>query len=173
MTNEAHTDNSASDGDALRRQLRDVASPVVVVNVLGDRGLDGATIGSFASVSLDPPMVSFNVSVGSALHRAMTRADRVAVQLLSDRQADVALAFSLPNANGADKLASVPHSIGDDGLPRFEGSVGTLSCTTVSLVEAGDSVVVIATVDSVASGRADAPLLYYQRKYVGVDRLSP
>ena len=48
-------------GEDLRAVMRHVASPVTIVTVDTPEGAKGITIGSFTSVSLDPPLISFNV----------------------------------------------------------------------------------------------------------------
>ena len=70
-----HPEAVRATGAALRAMLQRVASPVVVVTVTTGDETRGATIGSFASVSLDPPLVSFNVTHGTQLHAALAADD--------------------------------------------------------------------------------------------------
>lgn len=165
-----HPDAVAATGDALRETLRAVASPVVVVTV-GDGGAEtrGATIGSFASVSLDPPLVSFNVTHGSQLHLALGTADGFAVHLLAADQAAVATHFARPD------LSAEAQTAGSDGtraggLYRLDETLGTLACTVRTRVVAGDHTVYVGEVTDIAPGRDAPPLLYYQQSYRGVGR---
>ena len=151
-----HPEAIAATGDALRAVLRSVASPVVVVTVDGVAGAArrGATIGSFASVSLDPPLVSFNVTHGSRLHDALGTTDAFTVHLLADDQADVAASFAQPASS--------------DEVPRLDGTLGALACSVQARVAAGDHTVVIGEVTRVTPGRDAAPLLYYRKSYRGI-----
>ena len=155
-------------GDALRSALRDHASSVVVVTARGGAGPRGATIGSFVSVSLDPPLVSFNVTHGTRLAAALLEADVWAVHLLSEAQADLAAHFAVPDLDGADQLAPFPHVDAGDGPPLLRGTLGVLLCRPHGRVEAGDHTVWIAEVTDIVDGAGAAPLLYYRQSYRAV-----
>ena len=106
------------DGEALREAMRRIVSPVVVVTVESDEVLRGATIGSFTSVSLEPPLVSFNVTRETALHRALVRAERYAVHLLAAEHADLAAHFAIPDLDGEAQLAPFGHRRSGAGHSR-------------------------------------------------------
>ena len=154
-----HPEAVAATGDALRGALRAVPSPVVVVTAGPDGGeARGATIGSFASVSLDPPLVSFNVTHGTRLHRALDDAGTFTVHLLAADQADAASHFARPDA--ADRAA--------EGAAHLDGALGTLRCTVAARHAAGDHTIVVGAVVRVTPGRDAAPLLYYRQSYRGI-----
>lgn len=164
----------APTGDALRAILRAVASPVVVVTVAVDGETRGATIGSFASVSLSPPLVSFNVTHGTRLHDALGEADTFAVHLLAADQAALASHFARADPGSGSgqaldsQMAGVAHTEPQDGPVRLDGTLGTLACTVAARVAAGDHTVVIGEVTDLVPGRDAAPLLYYRQSYRGV-----
>ena len=144
-----------------------MAVPVVVVTAQVGGEPRGATIGSFTSVSLDPPLVSFNVTHGSALHRALGAADAWAVHPLAAGQADVAEHFARPDLEGPEQLAPFAHVVGD-GPPLLRGALAVLLCAPHARFEAGDHTVFVGRVTGVIDGAGDAPLLYYRRSYRGV-----
>ena len=154
-------------GEALRHVLRAFPSPVVVVTTETDGGPRGATIGSFTSVSLDPPLVSVNVTHGTQLHAALADAEDWAVHLLAADQADVAAHFAVPDLDGEDQLAPFGHVRGP-GPPLLRGSLGVLLCTPHARFEAGDHTVFVGEVTHVVEGAGREPLLYYQQTYRGV-----
>ena len=156
-----HPDHVAATGEALRETLRHVASPVVVVTLRASDGPRGATIGSFASVSLDPPLVSFNVTHDTRLHDALGATDELAIHLLAADQADMAAHFAIPDLTGADQLAPFPHTRPEDGPPLLDAVQATLLSSVSARVEAGDHTLVIAAVREIRPGRAAEPLLYY------------
>lgn len=163
-----HPEAVPATGAALRAALRHVPSPVAVVTVRTAGGVRGATIGSFASVSLDPPLVSFNVTHGTRLHAALAEADRWAVHLLAAEQAALAERFALPDLDGTDQLAPFPHVAPPDGPPMLRGALGILVCTPHARVEAGDHTVWIGAVEEIVDGAGRAPLLYYHQSYRAV-----
>ncbi|HEX8386744.1 MAG TPA: flavin reductase family protein [Rubricoccaceae bacterium] len=162
-----HPEAVAPTGDALRAILRAVASPVVVVTVSVDGETRGATIGSFASVSLSPPLVSFNVTHGTRLHDALDAADAFAVHLLAADQAALASHFARPDLDAESQMAGAA-PVDADGPLRLAGTLGTLACTVAARVQAGDHTVVIGEVTDLVPGRDAAPLLYYRQSYRGI-----
>lgn len=163
-----HPDAVEATGAALRALLQTMASPVVVVSVTDGDETRGATIGSFASVSLDPPLVSFNVTHGTQLHAALDASDSFTVHLLADDQGDVATHFARPDLSAAEQTAGADLSALPGASVRLDGSIGTLACWIETRIRAGDHSVVIGRVASLAAGRDAGPLLYYRQSYRGV-----
>jgi len=167
-TRAAHPEHIVATGEALREALRAVPSPIVIVTVQTAAEPRGATIGSFASVSLDPPLVSFNVTHSTRLHDALAETDALAIHFLAADQADMATRFAIPDLSGADQLDAFDHQLEDGLPPLLAGVLSTLVCTTEATVQAGDHTVVIASVDAIRPGRETAPLLYYEQSYRGI-----
>ncbi|WP_412062583.1 flavin reductase family protein [Rubrivirga sp. IMCC45206] len=163
----ARPDALPASGEALRSVLRDVPSPVVVVTVEGADGPRGATIGSFTSVALAPPLVSFNVTQGTQLHAALGDAPAFAVHLLDAGQADLAEHFALPDLDGEAQLAPFDHVRGG-GPPLLRGALGILLCTPHARFEAGDHTVFVGHVTHVVEGSGHDPLLYVRQSYRGI-----
>lgn len=163
-----HPDALKASGEALRGVLQGLPAPIVVVTARSGDGPRGATIGSFASVSLDPPLVSFNVTHGTRLQGALAESETWAVHLLSADQAELAAHFARPDLDGAAQLAPFPHLDVGEGPPLLRHTLGILLCRPRARVEAGDHTVHIAEVTDLIEGAASAPLLYYRQSYRGV-----
>jgi flavin reductase (DIM6/NTAB) family NADH-FMN oxidoreductase RutF len=155
------------DGEALREAMRRVASPVVVVTVEpAGEAPRGATIGSFTSVALDPPLVSFNVTRGTRLHAALKAARRFAVHLLAADQADLAAHFAELEPDGEAQFAPfAPERPGGGAPPVLDGTLGVLQCRRERCFEAGDHTVFVGRVTAVEPGREAPPLVYHARAY--------
>ena len=157
-----------ADGEGLREALRGMASPVVVVTCAGADGTRGATIGSFASASRAPPLVTFNVTHETRFHRALAAAPSFAVPLLAEDQAALASHFAVPDLD--DQLDGIEHALTDRGLPLLSGTLGILLCRPHGRAEAGDHTIVVGRVEERVPGREAGPLLYFQQSYRGVGR---
>lgn len=156
-------------GEMLRAVMRRVASPVTVVTTVDGGEPRGATIGSFTSVSLDPPLVSFNVQKHSQLHAALVHADRFAIHLLGAHQADLAEHFAIADQSSAEQFARVPHvHPAPDRPPLLAGCFGVLHCRRWAVYDAGDHDLFLGRVLRVDEGEAEGPLLYYARSYRAV-----
>jgi flavin reductase ActVB len=140
-----------------------MAMPVAVVSTVDKGGRQhGATLGSVASLSLDPPMVMFALGHGTTVHRPVCESDRFCVSILaSDQRAD-AERFAGP---AAGRFAS--EIVFLEGIPVVSAALGWLVCGRPDLVEAGDHTIVIGRVEQALRGPGDGygPLLYHGRRY--------
>lgn len=163
---EARAEDDGVHGEMLRAVMRRMASPVTIVTAAAGGEPRGATIGSFTSVSLEPPLVSFNVQKGSSLFAALLATDAFAVHLLGEEQADLAEQFALPDLTSEAQFRDVAYAhAGGDEPPILYDVFGVLHCRRWAVHEAGDHVLVLGEVQRVAGGEAAGPLLYYARSY--------
>lgn len=149
--------------DALRAVMRRVPSPVTVVTAAHGGEWAGATIGSFTSVSLAPPLVSFNLQHGSSLRRALDAGAPFAVHVLGADQAELARRFAAPDLTAAERFADLLDA-DDDGVPRlpFLARIRGRAHATIS---AGDHLLVIADVVATEGPRDGTPLVYLDRAF--------
>lgn len=164
----AHPEAVEATGAGLRAALRAVASPVVVVTAASVDGPRGATIGSFTSVALDPPLVSFYVTQGTRFHDALRASERVAVHLLEAGQARLAARFAVPDLDSTDQFDGVAHHVAPGEPPLLAGTLGVLHGTVARRVPLADHTLVLVRVERIVPGVAGEPLLYYQQSYRGV-----
>lgn len=147
-----------------QRRFRDlmagVCAPVTVVTTTLADNPYGATVSSFASLSLDPPLVSVAFDRGSALLAHIQRADRFGVNLLGHAQDELAMTFA---RRGVDRFGTAPWYL-DDGLPRLVDAAGWIVCDLFQTVEAGDHLLLFGLVRA-ASRTDQAPLVYAHRTF--------
>ncbi|GAA3879593.1 flavin reductase family protein [Streptomyces lacrimifluminis] len=152
--------------DLLRSVFRQHAAGVAVITARGSAGPVGFTATSLASVSAEPPLVSFGVSTGASSWPAISGADHVGVHILGEHQHELAATFA---RSGADRFsAPTAWHEGPEGVPVLDGVLAWLVCRTVARVPAGDHRIVLAEVvlgDPAGSGR---PLLYHQGRFNGL-----
>lgn len=136
-------------------------SGVTIVTVTGNNDKHGMTASSFASVSLDPPLVLISLDKSSRTRRMITEAGSFAVNILSAGQENVARMFA---RSGDKTFEELPHRLGPQGAPLLEGVVGWLECQTREVADGGDHDVFIARVLA-AGAPGGAPLVYQNRSY--------
>ncbi len=158
------------DGTRLREILRHVATPVTVVTYQDDNRPRGVTIGSFASVSLDPPLVAFNVDRDTNAHVMGESGGSIMINILSDEQATLADLFSLSDVPPDDKFAEVEYEM-VDGIPAFRNASAVLQCKVTAVHEAGDSSIIVAEVIDGNANDGRVPLLYFNRSYRSVGHI--
>jgi len=152
-------------GDLFRSVFRDHAARVVVVTAKGEPMPAGFTATSLASVSLQPPMVSFAVARTASAWKTVSRSRRLAVHLLAHDQDWLATTFA---TSGIDRFAEVRWHEGPGGEPLIEGCAAYLCCQVVQHVPAGDHVVVLARVSEARVDRSGSPLIYHDGSYASV-----
>ena len=147
--------------DRFRELMAGVCAPVTVVTTHdGDRP-HGATVSSFASLSLAPPLITIALDERSGLLPRLVAAGRFGVNLLGHGQADLARLFA---RRDADRFAGTDWHL-DHGLPRLNGAAGWLDCAVHDVVPGGDHRLVIGLVT--AAGRAELPPLIYAYRTFG------
>jgi flavin reductase (DIM6/NTAB) family NADH-FMN oxidoreductase RutF len=160
-----HFDLDPVTPDLFRSVFRDHAARVVVVTAAGRPRPVGLTATSLASVSVDPPMVSFAVGRSASAWRTLSRSTNLAVHLLAEDQDWLAGRFA---TSGIDRFAKLDWSRGPRGEPIIDDCAAYLTCRVVRHVPAGDHVLVLARVNRAGVQRPGAPLIYHDGGYAGV-----
>lgn len=158
------------DGSTFRALMRRVPSPVVVVTAQGPEETRGITIGSFSSVALNPPLVSFNVARDARMYAVMEGCSRFAVHVLGEGQAYLAKQFAVSGLTGAEQFQSIPHSRDAYGTPILEGVSAVLHCVPHDSLSAGDHVLYVGRVVDFEEQSDSGAVLYYRQSYRGVGR---
>ena len=148
-----------------RRAFRQAAASVwVVTSSQGEKPV-GFTAISIVSVSVAPPMLSFNVSKTSSSLAALQESRRFAVHLLDgdSSSTDLALRFAAKpsSARFADRDS---WSWDERWVPEVKGALSRITGSITQMVEAGDSWLVLGLVDSI-SHRTGPPLLHHSGVY--------
>lgn len=151
---------------ARARRFRDVlglfASGVTVVTSVSDGTPVGMTCQSFASISLEPPLVMFSPAKTSRAWPMMRQAGFFCANILAADQAELSDGMA---SKGDDKFAGVEWTTAHTGAPVLAGVLGYVDCTVEKVVEAGDHYVVLGRVQELGFGDGADPLLFYRGDY--------
>ncbi|MET9608977.1 flavin reductase family protein [Streptomyces sp. NPDC006512] len=156
-------DPAAVDPAAFREALGAFASGVTVVAAVGDDGRPaGLACQSFASLSLDPPLVLLCVGKDSTSWPRVRAAGRFGVSILAEEQREVCEALGRP---GEEKFAGIGWERSAHGAVRVAGALATVECALDTVHEAGDHWLVTARVLELAARDGGSPLLYFRSDY--------
>jgi flavin reductase (DIM6/NTAB) family NADH-FMN oxidoreductase RutF len=146
----------------LRQAFGRFATGVTVVTALCNSGRKiGFTVNSFASVSLDPPLVSWNYRRASPNLDALMGCGHFLVHVLSAGQREISQRMARP---ADDKFDGIAIGEGYGGAPRLPGSLATFECELWQTVDAGDHVIFLGKV--VRYDHADGqPLVFVNGGY--------
>ncbi|MEU0814033.1 flavin reductase family protein [Streptomyces mirabilis] len=157
---------------AFRRVLGNFATGVTVVTApgvegeAGGEGPAGFACQSFASLSLDPPLVCFMVGRTSATWPRIARAGVFCVNVLGAHQGELCRGFAV---SGADKFAGVVYDPAPvSGSPRLSGAAAWVDCTIHAVHTGGDHLIVVGRVDALGASDDDdaAPLLFHKGRFL-------
>ncbi|GAA5119400.1 flavin reductase family protein [Haloechinothrix salitolerans] len=143
------------DGRKLRTCLGSFATGVTVITYLANGEPRGATVSSFTSVSLDPPLILVSVA-RTAKTASLLPGQPFVVNVLAANQRDVALHFAGRPRDDLD----VPWSQ-DARTPRLRGTLAWLECVPWATYDGGDHLMFVGEVVH-HDHRPGEPLLFHR-----------
>jgi flavin reductase (DIM6/NTAB) family NADH-FMN oxidoreductase RutF len=161
------TGDAADSVDA--RQLRQAlgAFPTgvcLVTTVTADGKREGMTINSFASVSLDPPLILWSIRDDARSAEAFLAARSFNLGVLAAQQRELALHFARP---APDKFHAFESSFetAENQCPRLVGSVAGFECSVYSRHQEGDHTILLGRVERFT--RSEQPPLLFHSGQMG------
>ena len=152
-------------GDDLRSLMRHVPSPVMVLTYESQNGPRGVTIGSFASVSLEPPLISFNLMKSGSCAQDIQQVSYFAVHVLRSDQAKISEHFAKPDLSSVVQFQSVDYTYSVEHIPVLDNCLAVMICGLYDVISAGDHSLVLGKVERANVINPSNPLLYFQRSY--------
>lgn len=150
------------DPNEFRRVLGHFPTGVTVVTGADADGATGMAIGSFASVSLDPPLVMFCPGKDSASWSQIKKTGSFCVNVLGEDQKDVCGVFA---SKADDKFAGIEWTTEATGSPVIPGSIAWIDCEVHAIHDGGDHDIVVGKVVALDTAADNGPLLFFQGGY--------
>jgi len=148
------------DPNEFRRVLGHFPTGVTVVTGMNGADPVGLTIGSFTSVSLDPPLVGFLPGRTSSSWEAMAQAGSFCVNVLGAGQGDTCWTFARSSDDGS-RFDGLDWHTEATGAPVIDGSLAWIDCETEHVIEMGDHYFVLGAVKALGGADGD-PLLFFR-----------
>jgi len=157
------------DANNFRRLCGRFATGVTIVTAIDAEGFPcGMTASSFASVSLEPPLIAVAIDHVAAIYPALRRAARFAVNILDARQEALSRRFA---AGLPDRFEGIGWQRNEDGDVIIAGTLAHLGCEKQQEIPSGDHSIFVGLVtggDAASHGR---PLLHYRGGYGDLDAI--
>lgn len=161
-TGNVQVSETTIDPAEFRRVLGSYPTGVCVITAMADGLPAGMVVGSFTSVSLNPPLVGFFPDKSSTSWPLIESAGHFCVNVMASDQAAVCRAVT---AKGDAKFLGVDYHVSDHGLPVIADSIAAIECKLYSVTEAGDHWFVLGQVLRMETVRDDGPMLFHRGRY--------
>lgn len=154
------------DARDFRNALGSFATGVAVVTARdASGGLAGLTVNSFASVSLDPPLVLWSLSLRSPSLAVFQRSSHYAVNVLAADQLALSIHFAKPSEpGGGDRFVGLDYDRGRGGAPLLRGCCARFECRNQTRHVGGDHLILVGAVENY-DYRESPPLVFQGGQY--------
>ena len=163
------TERPAIDSRDYRDTLGRMPTGVTIVTTRDQSGeRAGATVGSFTSLSLDPPLVQFSLDKSAICHPQFLSCSHFAVNVLAEDQTDLSGIFASKKDRPWGELEVVEAEQCD--APLFPGCVAYIECEHEATYPGGDHDIFVGRVLSLrVEGLDRRPLLFFGGTYRRLD----
>lgn len=145
-----------------RRCLGRFATGVTVITCSDAAGeIYGITANSFSSVSLEPPLVLWNIAKCSRSLQAFLDAKHFGINVLTADQEPLSRHFA---SSEARQFEGISYSPGPNGVPRLDGALAWFECEQFETHDCGDHHIIIGEVKNYEWDDGE-PLLFYRGQY--------
>ena len=125
----------------------------------------GITIGSFVSVSLDPPLVGFLPGTASQTWSKIATSKKFTVNVLASTQGELCWRFA---KESDDRFAGVEWEPSTNGCPKLSGSIVVIDCDLESNAVHGDHHFSVGRVTHLETIGDENAMAFYRGKVVSV-----
>ena len=151
------------DGRELRNALGRYATGVcVITTVTGAQQAVGMTANSFASVSLDPPLVLWSLQNNSDLYDVFSSPRFYAINILSSEHEGHSNQYA---KKGQHELSPEHFSLGKHGSPIIQNALVSFECELEDTHEGGDHLIIVGRVRDMQQRPTGEPLLFFSGGY--------
>lgn len=151
------------DSRALRNALGQFATGVTVITAAPKGGQPfGMTVNSFSALSLDPPLVLWNLQKNSECAAAFDQTSHYGVNILQHDQMAVSNAFA---KKGEHDLKPGDYRLGRSGTPILKGCMATFECRITNRHDGGDHIILVGEVEEMHSLPDRKPLVFFSGRY--------
>jgi flavin reductase (DIM6/NTAB) family NADH-FMN oxidoreductase RutF len=155
----------SNDGEMLRQAMHRWTTGVCIVSGSDGSHFQGMTVNSFASVSLNPPLVTVTLANRTRTFRVVNASEAFAVTILAYHQRELADRFSGKVPENENRFEGLKIFTMVSGAPLLEGGLAHLDCRVVHTYPMKESTLFIGELLAIQLTHQYEPLLYTNRTY--------
>jgi len=153
------------DSEQLRYAMRAWTTGVAVITATHDGQQYGMTVNSFASVSLEPPLIAVTLKQLTHTHELVVKSGEFSITILSSGQKELSDRFAGKLPDIKDRFAGVPTETLVMDAPLLRGGLAYFNCRVVNSFPIGENTFFIAEVTAARGEGKGEPLVYHNRVY--------
>jgi 3-hydroxy-9,10-secoandrosta-1,3,5(10)-triene-9,17-dione monooxygenase reductase component len=150
------------DGLKFRSVLGHYPTGVCAVTAIHEGKPVAMIVGSFTSVSLDPPLVAFFPGCESSSWPKIRAAGAFCINVVGAHQMELCKSLS---SKAEDKFSDVPFRLSSLGSPMLEDALAWIDCELAAVEDAGDHYMAMGLVKHLEAGQLHDPLLFHRGGY--------
>ncbi|MGH2532397.1 MAG: flavin reductase family protein [Thermomicrobiales bacterium] len=153
--------------DLFREVFRRWPSGAAIVTSLDNDRPHGMVVGSFCSLSLEPPLVMVSAGAATRMHDIIDRHHGFAVSILSNEQVTIFDRFAgFDRTFDHDRFAGLRTATAPSGLPVFPDGLAWVDCRIVDRHRGNGYTIFVGEVVAASLGESaeEAPLVYFRRR---------
>lgn len=162
MTDISEPDRETVDEARFRQVLGHFPTGVAIITSEAGSTPLGLAVGSFFSVSLEPPLVGFCVAATSSSWPRIRETGRFCANVLADGQEALSRSFA---SSGVDKYQGVGWRPSPLGSPVLADVLAWIDCKIEGELPAGDHAIVLGRVAGLQVEREGHPLVFFRGGY--------
>ena len=145
--------------DTVYQLLRNLTSPVVAITSEREGKRNGMISDSAVRASIAPtvPRLSVYIHKFNFSHDLIFETGRFVLHLLRDDQFDLIHRLGFASGRASDKLAGVPHRLGELGVPVLDDCYAHFECRVANVMDVGSSTCFLGDVVAAGYGAARGP----------------
>ena len=142
--------------------LSKFATGLTVISIQSNKKFIGKTVNSFASLSLNPPLVLFSLDKKSTSLKIYKKANYIGINILSNKQKDLSEFF----AKNKPEWDNINYFLTENNIPMIKDSVTNIDCKKIKTIVQGDHLIFICKVNAIKINKNEKPLIYVNSKYI-------
>tara|TARA_Y100000590_G_scaffold454454_1_gene601309 strand:+ start:85 stop:639 length:555 start_codon:yes stop_codon:yes gene_type:complete len=145
-----------------RQTLGCYATGVSIITTLNsEKKPIGATVNSFSSVSLNPPLILWSMAYKGKSESEFTISRKCGINILSSLQMDLAIKFA---RSGFKKFEGINYDIDSNEIPLIKNCAAYILCTIEARHPGGDHVIIIGNVHKHCNSQLN-PLIFLNGEF--------
>lgn len=148
--------------------MQDLPVPVAIITASCGNTSRGITVSSLTSLSLNPPLISFNITCGSQFCTLVENTENYVVHIPNQYQEELCRHFAKSNLKSEEQFKRVSYHRNSQGIPVLNAVSATLSCRLFNRFKAGDHLVIAAEVLEIDKKCTNNGLLYHKKLFKSI-----